>query len=166
MLRSLIYMTAPQPIQFTRGVPTDEALCPDAIGACCTSALAKFGADAVQYGTVFGFAPLLQWLAERYAVGVDQVLVSNSSLQIFDLLCQAMLQPGDLVLTEVPTYDRAITVLRRHGAQIHGVPLEQDGPSIEQLEVLLETHKPRFFMSFQIFRILPASPIPRKNGIT
>ena len=138
-------MTPPEPIQFTRGVPTDEALCPEAVGACCTSALAKFGADAVQCGTVFGFAPLLQWLAERYAVGIDHVLASNSSLQVFDLLCQAMLQPGDSVLTEVPTYDRAIAVLRRHGAKIYGVPLEQDGPSIEQLENLVETQKPRFF---------------------
>ena len=145
MSRSLIYMTTPEAIQFTRGVPTDEALCPDTIVACCTSALTKFGADAVQYGTVFGFAPLLQHLAERYAVGVDQVLASNSSLQIFDLLCQSMLQPGDSVLTEVPTYDRAIAVLRRHGAEIHGVPLEPDGPSIEQLEMLVETKNPRFF---------------------
>ena len=138
-------MTAPEPIQFTRGVPTDEALCADMIGECCASALEKFGADAVQYGTVFGFAPLLQLLAERHVVEVDHVLASNSSLQIFDLLCQVMLRPGDSVLTEVPTYDRAIAVLRRHGAEIHGVPLEPDGPSIEKLENLAATRKPRFF---------------------
>ena len=138
-------MTTQEPIQFTRGVPTDEALCPDTIGACCAAALRKFGAKAVQYGTVLGFSPLLECLAERYDVGVDQVLASNSSLQIFDLLCQVMLQPGDSVMTEVPTYDRAIAVLRRHGADIHGIPLEPDGPSMEQLEAVVEARKPRFF---------------------
>jgi 2-aminoadipate transaminase len=138
-------MTAHEPIQFTRGVPTDEALCPDTVGACCAAALKKFGADAVQYGTVFGFSPLLHCLADWYEVEADHVLASNSSLQIFDLLCQVMLQPGDSVLTEVPTYDRAIAVLRRHGAEIHGIPLGHDGPSIEQLEAMVEARKPRFF---------------------
>ena len=137
-------MSEQKHISLTRGVPTDEALCPEAIAACCQGALAKHGAKAVQYGTVHGFAPLLDWLAEWYSVTHGQVLVSNSSLQILDLLCHVLLKPGESVLTEVPTYDRAITVLRRHGADVHGIPLESDGPVLGQLEEAIEALNPRF----------------------
>jgi DNA-binding transcriptional MocR family regulator len=56
-----------------------------------------------------------------------------------------MIRPGDLVFTEVPTYDRTITLLRRHGAIIKGIPLQPDGPDIEALEAALKTAVPKFF---------------------
>jgi DNA-binding transcriptional MocR family regulator len=75
----------------------------------------------------------------------EQVLTGNGSLEIVDFLCTAMLKPGDVVFTEAPSYDRAITLFRRHGAKVVGVPLQADGPDIAALEKLLGEHKPKLF---------------------
>ena len=46
------------------------------------------------------------------------------------------LKPGDVVFTENPTYDRTITMLRRHGIEVVGVPLQADGPDVDALDAL------------------------------
>jgi 2-aminoadipate transaminase len=56
-----------------------------------------------------------------------------------------MIRPGDAVFTESPTYDRSILAFRRHGAEIVGIPLENDGPDIDALEAALKKRVPKFF---------------------
>jgi DNA-binding transcriptional MocR family regulator len=56
-----------------------------------------------------------------------------------------MLQPGDVVFTEAPSYDRTIGLLRRHKATVVGIPLEPDGPDVEALERALASRVPKFF---------------------
>jgi DNA-binding transcriptional MocR family regulator len=73
------------------------------------------------------------------------VLPGNGSLEIVEFLCTTMIKPGDVVFTEAPSYDRAITIFRRHGANVIGVPLQSDGPDIAALEKLLTQHKPKLF---------------------
>jgi DNA-binding transcriptional MocR family regulator len=73
------------------------------------------------------------------------VLTGNGSLQLIEFLCLALLKPGDLVFTESPTYDRTITMLRRHGMQVVGIPLEADGPNIGALEAALAKQVPKVF---------------------
>jgi DNA-binding transcriptional MocR family regulator len=89
--------------------------------------------------------PLREWLAEWQGVAVEQVMTANGSLQIIEFLCYHFLQPGDVVFTEAPSYDRTITLLRRHNAKIVGIPLEADGPNIEALEAALKQQVPKFF---------------------
>jgi DNA-binding transcriptional MocR family regulator len=55
------------------------------------------------------------------------------------------LKPGDVVLTESPTYDRTLTLLRRHGVTIVGIPMEPDGPNIDALEQALAKQVPKLF---------------------
>jgi DNA-binding transcriptional MocR family regulator len=71
------------------------------------------------------------------------VLTGNGSLQMIEFLCLHMIGRGDLVFTESPTYDRTITMLRRHGAEVVGIPLEADGPRIDALEHALDRHVPK-----------------------
>jgi DNA-binding transcriptional MocR family regulator len=73
------------------------------------------------------------------------VLTSNGSLQLIDFLCLHLLSPGDVVFTEAPSYDRTITLLRRHQATVVGIPLEADGPDIAALEQALAKQVPKFF---------------------
>jgi DNA-binding transcriptional MocR family regulator len=109
------------------------------------AALDNYGTTILQYGKAYGFMPLREWLADWQGVAVEQVMTTNGSLQIVEFLCYHFLQPGDVVFTEEPTYDRTITLLRRHQAQIVGIPLEPDGPNIEALEAALAEHTPKFF---------------------
>jgi 2-aminoadipate transaminase len=132
-------------INFTRGVPAVESFPIEDMVIASHAALDKYGATILQYGPSYGFMPLREWLAEWQNISVDQVMTGNGSLQIIEFLCFHFLKPGDVVFTEIPTYDRTLTMLRRHGAKVVGIPLEPDGPNIEALEATLKDYIPKFF---------------------
>ena len=102
------------------------------------------GKTILQYGHNGGYLPLRKLIAEQYAVSPDQVLVGNGSLHLQDLLAGLTVKPGDVVLTEQPSYDRAIKTFRRRGAQVVGIPLEHDGVDLAALERALNTQVPAF----------------------
>lgn len=138
-------MTDSQPIYFTRGVPAIESFPVDDVIDAAVAVLKQHGAAILQYGPSLGFPPFRQWLAEWQGVQVDQVLTGNGSLQLVEFLCLVFLQPGDVVFTESPSYDRTLTLLRRHKANLVGIPLEADGPDIGALEAELKKRAPKFF---------------------
>src|SRR5215467_2689329 len=127
-------MSTTETINFTRGVPANESFPTDEIAAASQRALQKQAVAMLQYGPAAGLGALREWLAGWQRVPVERVLTGNGSLEIVEFLCIALLKKGDLVLTESPSYDRAITLCRRNGADVEGVPLENDGPNIEALE--------------------------------
>lgn len=138
-------MTSPETINFTRGVPATESF---PVAELTAAANAALGADApalLQYGPAAGLAGLRAWLADWQGVRPEQVITGNGSLELVEFLCTAMITPGDVVFTEAPSYDRAITLFRRHGATVIGVPLQHDGPDIEALQKLLAQHRPKLF---------------------
>ena len=131
-------------INFTRGVPANESFpITDLIDAAATILRAN-GAAMLQYGPSTAFPPLREWLAEWQQVRTEQVLTGNGSLQLVEFLCLHMIQRGDVVFTESPTYDRTLSLLRRHGARVVGIPLEADGPDVDALERALAHAAPRF----------------------
>jgi 2-aminoadipate transaminase len=121
-------------INLTRGQPAPEAFPTEALIDCSAAALRKDAEILLQYGRSPGYAPLRQWLAARYGVGPEQILIGNSSLEILSFITQTLLRPGERVFVESPSYDRAITLLRRAQAQVVGVPLREDGLDLDTLE--------------------------------
>ncbi len=132
-------------INFTRGVPANESFPVDEVVDAARAALAADGARLLQYGPSLGYQPLREWIADWQRVPVDRVLTGNGSLQLIEFLCLHLIGPGDVVFTESPTYDRTLTLLRRHGAVVVGIPLEADGPDLEALERALARQVPKFF---------------------
>src|SRR5262245_177162 len=126
-------------ISFARGVPGPDCLPLEEIGTCAQAVLAREERDAAQYGPSAGFQPLRELLAERHGVEPSQVFVSNGSLQGLAFLWEHLLA-GDAkqVLVEAPTYDRPLKILKRQGAQISGVPMDDDGLEFEPLERALD----------------------------
>jgi DNA-binding transcriptional MocR family regulator len=141
----LLEATTVQTINFTRGVPANESFPIDEIVDAAASILRTSGAAALQYGPALGFQPLREWIAEWQGVEADRILTGNGSLQLIEFLCFHMVGAGDLVLTEAPTYDRTLGLLRRHGARVVGIPMEADGPNMEALEQALGREVPKFF---------------------
>src|SRR5262245_54151993 len=137
-------MTQIAPINFTRGVPAPESFPLEEIQAASQRAIATHGATLLQYGPSLGFAPLREWLAQWQGLSPAQVLTANGSLQIIDFLCHHLLRPGDVVFTESPTYDRTLTLLRRHQARAVGIPLQPDGLDLAALEQALRAQVPKF----------------------
>jgi 2-aminoadipate transaminase len=138
-------MAEPKPINFTRGVPAMESFPLAELANAASAILKEQGAAILQYGPSSGYAPLREWLAKWQGVEPNQILIGNGSLQIVEFLCFAILKPGDVVFTEAPSYDRAITLLRRHGADVVGIKLESDGPDMNALESELKKRRPLFF---------------------
>ncbi len=131
-------------IVFTRGVPPPEAFPTDQLSECFDAAIRNDTAVVLQYGQQPGYTPLRSQLAEEYGVLDEEVLVGNGSLQLQDLVSAQLVGPGMAVYTEQPSYDRAITTFRRRGARVTGIPLEEDGISVERLEAALEREVPAF----------------------
>lgn len=124
----------PQRINFARGVPAEAAFPREQI-AICTEALAlKPEVDAFQYGPAVGPLRLREWLAAHHGVDLQNVMVGDGSVALFDILCRLWLKPGQTVLVEEPCYDRILHLLRYYGANVITVPLESDGPNLELLE--------------------------------
>ena len=132
-------------INFTRGVPANESFPVADLIDAAASILRANGAAMLQYGPSTAFPPLRDWLAEWQHVRADQILTGNGSLQLIEFLCLQMLAPGDVVFTESPSYDRTLSLLRRHGATIVGIPMEPDGPDMPALERALARQVPKFF---------------------
>jgi 2-aminoadipate transaminase len=132
-------------INFTRGVPANESFPIESLAEAAASILQSNGAAMLQYGPSAAFPPLRAWLADWQKVTPEQVLTGNGSLQLIEFLCLHLLRPGDLVFTESPTYDRTLSLLRRHGATVVGIPMEADGPDLDALAQALATRVPKFF---------------------
>lgn len=133
-----------EPIVLTRGVPAEEALPAGRIAEAMAGALQKNGAVILQYGNIGGYPPLRQAIAEQYRVSLQEILIGNGSLHLQDLFAATVIKPGDTVLVEQPSYDRAIKTFRRRGAKVYGVPMEPDGLNLELLETELKRQVPAF----------------------
>ena len=138
-------MSALETINFTRGVPANDSFPVSELAECTSAVLSQSGDAILQYGPAAGLAPFRAWLAEWQNVKPEQVLTGNGSLEIVEFLCTALLKAGDVIFTEAPSYDRAITLFRRHGLTVIGVPLQADGPDMDALESLLAEHQPKLF---------------------
>lgn len=103
---------------------------------------------ALQYGTTQGYAPLRQKLLQRYAAedglaadalpfGIDDVLITNGSQQLLYIVTEAMLDVGDIVITEAPSYFALHGVLTSRGAEVIAVPMDEHGIRTDLLETLL-----------------------------
>lgn len=125
-------------IKFTRGVPPVESFPTAQLAACTASALEKYGDQIQQYAGSKGFLPLRQQVAEGHQTDPELVLVGQGSLQLLDIAARNMLEPGDLVLVESPSYDRAVTTLQRARANVVGIPLQSDGPDLAVLRSTLK----------------------------
>jgi 2-aminoadipate transaminase len=124
-------------IKLTRGVPPTEAFPTAQLSECATTVLAEHGDVVLQYGPSRGFPALRALIAREAGVDDDQVIVGQGSLQLLDLCTRVLVDPGDVVYIEDPSYDRTLTTLRRAGAQVVGFPLADDGPDVDAVEARL-----------------------------
>src|SRR6187551_424545 len=139
-------------ISFARGVPGPDCLPVEEIGTCTLAVLQREERDAPQYGPPSGFPPLRKLLAERHGVEPERVFISNGSLQGLAFLWQHLLR-GDnkRVLVEAPTYDRPLKILKGLGAEVEGIPMDDDGLDLPALERALED-EPAFLYTIPTFQ--------------
>jgi 2-aminoadipate transaminase len=126
-------------ISFARGAPSADILPAEAVREAAVAALAEDWQRALSYGTGFGHPELCGWVArELHGIEPEQVMFTNGSMEAAALLFRYMLEPGDRVIVEQPTYDRTLLLLGRTGAELVPVALEDDGVDVAAVERALE----------------------------
>lgn len=132
-------MTAQQLISFARGAPSLDIVDVAGLKAAAARAFDTDPTAVTGYGPAYGYLPLREWIAARHGVHVDQVLVTNGSLQADAFLFEHLVEAGEDVVVERPTYDRTLLNLRSAGANVHQVTLQPDGLDVDELHKLLES---------------------------
>ncbi len=105
-----------------------------------------------QYDSPAGFAPLRQQLAVRMAergvaASPDQIVLTDSGTHAIDLAMRFLVQPGDTVAVEDPSYFRMLPLLSAHRVNVVAAPMTREGPDIEALEALFAAHAPRLYLT-------------------
>jgi len=132
-------------ISFARGAPSADLLPVEAVREAAARALDGDASVALSYGTGIGHIGLGEWIAERHG-GRDPsgVMVTNGSLEAGWMLFDHLLEPGDEVVVEQPSYDRTLLMLERLGVDRIGVPLQEDGIDVDGIEsALADGHRPK-----------------------
>ncbi|MHB9058077.1 MAG: aminotransferase-like domain-containing protein [Bacillota bacterium] len=155
-------LNEPDLISFGGGFPDPSWFIPE-IAEITQRVLTTEGGRALQYSTVPGLTALREFIAERSAkMGIrgltaEDILITAGSLQGLDLVCRVFLEPGDVVVTEGPTYVGAIECFHAHQAKVATVPLDDQGVDLAALDELLgrlarEGRRVKFFYTVPSFQ--------------
>ena len=124
-------------ISFARGAPSLDIVDVEGLKASAAAAFERDPGGTTGYGTSVGYVPLREWIAEQHGVPVEQVLVTNGSMQADAFLFDELVGDGDAVVVEKPTYDRTLLSLKGRGANIRMIGLQEDGLDVEELRTAL-----------------------------
>lgn len=142
-IREILKVTErPDVLSFAGGLPAPEAFPVEALARAHAEVLSLDGAAALQYGPTEGFLPLRAWIAERLArrgvpATAENVLVTAGAQQGIDLVGKLMLDPGDTVVVESPTYLAALQAFEAYEASFAVVASDDDGMRMDDLERVL-----------------------------
>ncbi|MBI4639499.1 MAG: PLP-dependent aminotransferase family protein [Candidatus Tectomicrobia bacterium] len=151
------YQVSRGAVSFGGGMP-DSSLFPiDAFRQVLNQVLRAEGEKLLQYSPVSGYPPLRRYLAEylvQKGIGVseDDILIVNGSQQGLDLVARTLLDPGDQVVVEGPSYPGALQIFRSYQAEMLTIPIGEDGLRRDLLEGLLQRHAPKFIYVIPTFQ--------------
>ncbi|HRL36223.1 MAG TPA: PLP-dependent aminotransferase family protein [Ottowia beijingensis] len=137
-------------ISFAGGFPDSAMFDVDGIREAANQALATEPGAALQYGATEGYQPLREQLAQFMQakgakdVTADQLIVTTGSQQALDLLGKCLVDPGSKAIVEGPTFLATIQCFRLYGADLVSAPIDGDGVQVDELEKLIQQHKPKF----------------------
>lgn len=136
-------------ISFAGGFPDPAMFDVEGIQAASTKALNDEPGGALQYGATEGYQPLREQLSAFMAtkgavVSPQELIVTTGSQQALDLLGKTMISPGDKVIVEGPTFLATIQCFRLYGAELISAPIDAHGVKTDELEKLIDEHKPKF----------------------
>jgi len=144
-IRELLKLTQNKDvISFAGGLPAPEVFPLQRFQEACQKVLRDQGAASLQYSTTEGYLPLRKAIADnlqRYGILAtpDNVMLTSGSQQALDLIAKLLINPGDRVLVEAPTYLGALQAFNVFGAEYVSVPTDYDGLRTDLLEEALRS---------------------------
>ncbi|ATG55440.1 transcriptional regulator [Brachybacterium ginsengisoli] len=141
---------------FAGGIPDPDLFALEDVTAAYDWVLSHQGHRALQYGVSEGEVELREQAARRLSrdlpTDASQIRVTSGSQEGLFVVAQAMLEPGDVVLVESPTYLAAVQAFSVHGARMIGVDTDDDGVIPEALEEAIRIHHPRMVYLIPTFQ--------------
>ena len=161
-MRDLMALTErPEVISLAGGWPDTSTFPPDSYAALMSDVAGNSCARALQYGPTEGLMLVKQCVAEvmrseGMEIDVDEVLVTTGGQQVIDLVCKTLLDPGDVVVCEAPTYPGAVPTFCAYQADVVQVTMDRDGMRTGELEATLEEleragRRPKFVYTVPTF---------------
>jgi 2-aminoadipate transaminase len=142
-MRDLMAITArPEVISLAGGLPDTSTFPPASFAAQMTRIAQESSADALQYGPTEGFEETKDCILEVMAAegmlpDPEDVIVTTGGQQAIDLVTKTLVDPGDVVICEAPTYPGAVPVFCSYQAEVVQIECDADGMRIDLLEELL-----------------------------
>lgn len=141
---------SPDLISFGGGLPNPVSFPVAEMEEAVAKVLKENGVQALQYSTTQGYEPLRSFIAARYAkagvegVTADDIIITNGSQQALDMFSAVLVNPGDEVAVESPSYLAALQTFHLYDPKMLAIPLTEDGIDCDALKDALEHHDPKF----------------------
>lgn len=147
-IREMLKITQqPDVISFAGGLPAPELFPTEEIGQCTVEVMREVGSQALQYGVTDGIPELREWVAQRLTEHVapydaSDIMIVNGSQQGLDLIAKILIDPGDHIVLERPSYLGAIQAFDAYQARYITAETDEDGMVPESLDHVLSHTEP------------------------
>ncbi|NLL81778.1 MAG: PLP-dependent aminotransferase family protein [Tissierellia bacterium] len=145
-------------LNFASVSPTQDLFPIEEFKNALIEVLDRDGGHAFLYPEVNGYEPLRESISKflmdnyRIDVNMNQILITSGGQQGLDIIAKSMVNPGDTIIMENPTYSAAFEAFKSRGAKIIGIPLLNNSIDIEFLRKTTINHKPKFFYMMTNFQ--------------
>src|SRR5919204_1631377 len=162
-MRDLMAITErPEVISLAGGLPDTSTFPAESLAALLSKLAAADSARALQYAPTEGMAAVGQAIAtvmaaEGMDVDPEDVLVTTGGQQVIDLVCKTLVDPGDVIVAEAPTYPGAVPAFSAYQADVVQIAMDDDGMRVDELEATLdrldaEGRRPKFIYTIPNFQ--------------
>src|SRR3954469_12378947 len=162
-MRDLMAVIArPEVISLAGGLPDTGAFPKDTLNAVMARIARESAAEALQYGPTEGIASAKDCIVEVMAAeGIqadpDDMIITAGGQQVIDLVARALIDPGDVIVAEAPTYPGAVPVFSSYQAEVVQIDMDNDGMRIDLLEEALDRldrggRRPKFIYTIPTFQ--------------
>jgi len=161
-MREMMALTErPEVISLAGGLPDTSTFPPALYAKLMAQVAAESTARALQYGPTEGLASTVRCIvqvmaAEGAVIDPAEVIVTTGGQQVIDLVCKTLIDPGDVIVAEAPTYPGAVPTFSAYQADVEQIEMDADGMPIDALEETLDRlaaqgRRPKFIYTIPNF---------------
>jgi 2-aminoadipate transaminase len=162
-MREMMALTErPDVISLAGGLPDTSTFPPELYAKLMAHVAADSTARALQYGPTEGMAATMECIVQVMAeegttVTTEEMIVTTGGQQVIDLVCKTLIDPGDVIVAEAPTYPGAVPTFGAYQADVVQIEMDAEGMPIDELEVTLdrlqaESRRPKFIYTIPNFQ--------------
>ena len=162
-MREMMALTErPDVISLAGGLPDTSTFPPELYAKLMAHVAADSTARALQYGPTEGMTVTMECIVqvmaeEGTAVDADEMIVTTGGQQVIDLVCKTLIDPGDVIVAEAPTYPGAVPTFGAYQADVVQIEMDEEGMPIDELEATLdrlqaENRRPKFIYTIPNFQ--------------